>query len=111
MNQNFANTEREMKVAVVAGEQVTISVGSYALLVEKLCTPILNFLHIQQQKYIQLYSVPAKKKWNISETLRYYIYGAISQIFDGIYTELGKAIYYNIFRIVHEVFDKIFDGI
>ncbi len=66
MNQNFANSEREIKVAVIAGEQVTISVGSWALLVEKLCTTIWNFLHIKQQKHIQLYSVPAKKKWNIS---------------------------------------------
>ncbi len=100
-----------MKVAVFAGEQVTISVGFYALLVEKLCTSIWNFLHIQQQKHIQLYSVPAKKKWKISETLWYYIYGVISQVFDGINTELRKAIYYNIFWIIGQVFDGIFDEI
>ncbi len=40
MNQKFQDTEKQIKVAVFAGEQAAISLGTSTLLVKKLCTHV-----------------------------------------------------------------------
>ncbi len=44
MNQNFEDTEKGIKVAVYAGGQAAISLGTCILFMKKLCTPYLKCL-------------------------------------------------------------------
>ncbi len=78
MNQNFKDTEKEKKVAVLVGKQAAITLVTCALLMKKLCTPIWNVLHIQKQKYIQNCIVLLQKNNDISETIWYGMYGIIT---------------------------------
>ncbi len=58
MNQNFQDTEKALKVAVFAGGQAAISLGTSTLLMKTLCTTYLKCLYIYSNKNTyKLYSV------------------------------------------------------
>ncbi len=50
-----------------------------------------------------------RKKWYISETLWYIIYGLYKQLFELIYIEMAQGISITLSTIIKQVFDGICD--
>ncbi len=62
MNQNFKDEEKKIKVAVLAGQQAAINLGTCIILMKTLCTPILHFFTYITTKIHTTYIVLLQKQ-------------------------------------------------